>query len=408
MAWWWGLAGGVLLLVLVIVGLWLVRRATTAERSRQLQEDLRQASQALSALRQDVAMVRTEAREEAERSRARLSQNQVDHMGVLHKQMVDMSALTQQQLEDVRRAVQERMQHLAGVVGEQLGGHTKVMMEVRGQLGGLAETAKHIQGLSQDIVGLQDILRAPKLRGNLGELLLGEILRQVLPADSYEMQYRMPGLERGTYVVVDAVIHLGDRLVPIDAKFPLESFQRLLEPSTSDEERLRRRRLFLEVVCRHIDSIAEKYVRPDAGTYDFALAYLPAENIYYEAMVRDSADGMKNVVEHAAVRKVIPVSPNTLYAYLLTVAYGLKGLQIERQAEAMRAQLATFQKKFITFYQVFEKVGRNLDLAQRGYDDASKRALKLHDQVSKITGDGEGLDLESPPGVPVISEMAEV
>lgn len=395
-------AGLVVLLlgvIAVLVVLWLTgratKRATGAESTRQFQEQLAGATRLLADMGTQLASARAEAREEAERSRARQAQAQVDHMVLLQKGVRDMAGLTHQQLEGVQRSMHERMQHLTGTVGEQLGSHAKVIMEVKGQLGGLAETAKHIQSLGKDISSLQDILRAPKLRGNLGELFLEEILRQVLPAGSYEMQYRMPGAERGSYVLVDAIIRLGDRLVPIDSKFPLESFQRLLEEAPEDE-RIKRRKAFIDVVCKHIDAIAEKYIRPDAGTYDFALAYLPAETIYYEAIVRDDAsDGYKSVVAYAAQRKVIPVSPNTLYAYLLTVAYGLKGLQIERQAEAMRGELAGFNKKFIAFYQVFEKVGRNLDLAQRGYDDAVKRASRLNDQVGKITGSIEALDGES-------------
>jgi DNA recombination protein RmuC len=294
-------------------------------------------------------------------------------------------------------------------VGEQLGSHNKVIMEVKGQLGGLQEAAKNMQALGQDINSLQDILRAPKLRGNLGELFLEEILRQVLPSSAFEMQYRLPDGDTGSYVTVDAVIRLNDRLVPIDSKFPLESFQRLLDSSADDVERAKNRKLFLEVVRKHIDAIADKYIRPDAGTYDFALAYLPAENIYYEAVVRDDdVDGVRGIVEHAAKRKVIPVSPNTLYAYLLTIAYGLKGMRIERQAEALRGQLAAFHKKFVTFYQGFEKVGRNLDLAQRGYEDAQKRAGKLNDQVGKMTGAVADLEGEVEPAVELAAVSPQI
>jgi DNA recombination protein RmuC len=372
------------------------RTAALLETNRALREQLADTTRHLHELGRELAQSRAEAREEAERGRARAAQQQAEHMSALQRHVHDLVGLTHRQMEEVRRVMQERLQQLSGTVGEQLGSHGKVIMEVRGQLGGLAEAAKNMHALGKDISGLQDILRAPKLRGNLGELLLEEILRQVLPVGAYTMQHRLPGQEPGTYVTVDAVIRLNDRLVPIDSKFPLESFKRLLD--APEQERGRGRRAFLEVVRRHIDAIADKYIRPDAGTYDFALAYLPAENVYYEAVVRDdAADGSRGIVEHAARRKVIPVSPNTLYAYLLTLAYGLKGMHIEQQAEAIRGQLAAFNKKFVTFFQIFEKVGRNLDLAQRGYEDAAKRAGRLNDQVGKITGAALDLEAQAQP-----------
>lgn len=357
-AWQVGVLAAVLFLLTGLVLYLLLRQvalsAAAEQHNQQLRTQLGDSTRLLTELGKELAASRSDARAEAERARASLA---------------------------------ERMLALGGTVGEQLGAHNKVMLEVKGQLGGLQEAAKNMVALGADINSLQDILRAPKLRGNLGELFLEEILRQVLPTSAFAMQHRLPGDAAGTYVTVDAVIRLNDRLVPIDSKFPLESFQRVLEATADEAERAKRRKEFLEVVRKHIDVIADKYIRPDAGTYDFALAYLPAENVYYEAIVRDDAvDGCRSVVAHAAARKVIPVSPNTLYAYLLTIAYGLKGMRIERQAEALRAQLAGFNKKFVTFYQVFEKVGRNLDLAQRGYDDAQKRAGKLNEQVGKMTG----------------------
>ena len=166
-----------------------------------------------------------------------------------------------------------------------------------------------------------------------------------------------------------------------------------------DEGRRRGRKEFLEVVRQHIDDVAEKYIRPDAGTYDFALIYLPAENVYYEAVVRDvQADACESIVTYAAARRVIPVSPSTLYAYLLTVAYGLRGMRIEHQAETIRGQLSAFNKKFVAFYHDLEKSGRALDLAHRSHEEVMRRGAKLNQQVGIITGaalhlgeDGEGV-----------------
>ncbi len=369
------------------------------EATRAVRDQVGDSLRLLHELGERFAVGQAETRELGQRQRAEAAEAQTGHLSQLQAQLTGVLDLVQKQLEESRKALNDRLQGMTTHVTEQLGGNAKVMQELRGQLGGLAETAKRIQELSRDIGSLQDILRAPKLRGNLGELFLEEILRQVLPAGSFEMQYRLPGADRGQYVTVDAVIHLGERLVPIDSKFPLESFQRLSAAGT-DEERGAQRKEFLAAVKRQIDEIASKYIRPDAGTYDFALMYLPAENVYYEAVIRTEASvgpagAGDGVMGYAARAKVIPVSPNTLYAYLSTIAYGLKGMQIERQAEAIRAQLADFQKRFAAFFVAFEKIGRNLELAQKHFDDSSKRAVRLNEQVGKITGQVTSLETAS-------------
>ncbi len=349
--------------------------------------------QQLATLRQELALARAEAKQEAERQRASAQESYATHLGALQSRMHEVIRLTQNSVDNGREATEARLQHLAGSLTNQLGNHTKVILAVQEQLGALGQAAQGMQALGQDIASLQDILRAPKLRGNLGELFLAEILRQVLPPSSFSLQHRFPSDQNGSFTVVDAVIHLGDRLVPIDSKFPLESFRRVLAEqdggtaADKTDGRKRHRKQFLEAVRGHIDDVAAKYIRPDANTYDFALVYLPAENVYYEAVVRHVAeDGSDSIVTYAAQKRVIPVSPSTLYAYLLTVAYGLKGMHIERQAETIRGQLAAFNKKFLAFYKDLEKTGRNLDLAHRNYEEVMRRGAKLNDQVGKITG----------------------
>ncbi|MBI5511606.1 MAG: DNA recombination protein RmuC [Deltaproteobacteria bacterium] len=392
-----------MLVLLVAVLVILLRRegsaAREAERGQLVRDQLVETGRQVGELGRLLAAMQAETRAESDKSRAQVAEAQATQGARLQQQVTGVMELVAGELGAVRRAVDERLQGLSGSMSEQLTGTAKVIGEVKGQLGALAETAKNIQELSKDIGSLQDILRAPKLRGNLGELFLEEILRQVLPADAYAMQHRLPGGERGQHVTVDAVVKLGDRYVAIDAKFPLESFQRLLI-AENDEDRLRHRRGFIEAVKRQVDEIATKYIRPDAGTYDFALMYLPAENVYYEAVIRDASPVEGSVVAHAAKRKVILVSPNTLYAYLLTIAYGLKGMQIEHHAEAIRGELSSFQQKFVRFYEEFERLGKNLGLAQKHFDDAARRAVKLHDQVGKITGSAVELEGVGTPALP--------
>lgn len=381
-----GVVGIALVVLCVLLARKLAQDSAAIERQRHVQEQAMHTARTVDVLGQQITLIRSEAREDAERQRAAALQTQTEHLQALQRQTHEALTTMHAQMEVVRRAMGTELHQLRGTVGEQLGQQAKVILEVKGELGSLGEAARNLQALGKDVSSLHDLLRAPKLRGNLGELLLEDILRQILPADAYTMQYRFEGAgEGGNAVIVDSVIRLADKLVPIDSKFPLESFQRMAECNT-DEEQTRARKQFLDVVKKHIDAIASKYIRPDMGTYDFALMYCPAENVYYEAMVRQEESAADSIVSYAAQRKVVPVSPNTLYAYLLTIAYGLKGMQIERQAEAIRGELAQFQKKFLQFFKVYEKVGKNLDLAHRHFDDASKKASRLNDRMNVMTG----------------------
>src|SRR5947208_1118110 len=164
------------------------------------------------------------------------------------------------------------------------------------------------------------VLVAARRGGALG---LVQQQLEVLPARHFTLQHTFQNGER-----VDAVVRLGPALVPVDAKFPLEDFRRLLEAG-DDETRTRARRAFVARVRKHIDDVATKYILPDEGTYDFALMYVPAENVYYEAIVRDDGGNDRELSAYALERKVIPVSPNCFYAYLQAIVLGLRGLRIE-------------------------------------------------------------------------------
>src|SRR5437773_3651306 len=180
----------------------------------------------------------------------------------------------------------ELVQRSQSAVGERLDNTSRVVGEVQKGLGELREATAKVYEVGRDVASLHDILRAPKLRGGLGEFLLGDLLAQVLPPAHFTLQHAFRSGER-----VDAVVRLGDGLVPVDAKFPLEDFRRLLE-AADDDERARARKAFVAQVRRHIDDIATKYVLPDEGTYDFALMYIPAENVYYETIIRDEEPGL--------------------------------------------------------------------------------------------------------------------
>jgi len=277
----------------------------------------------------------------------------------------DMSGRLDQRLADLDR----RMTDTVAGIGSRLDSANSTVQNVNAALGELSQATKQVYDVGRDIRSLQDILRAPKLRGIIGELFLGDLLRQVVPAN-HELQYRFASGE-----AVDAVVHLGPRLVPIDSKFPLEDFQRL-SAETDEEQRKVLRRRFLAGVRKHIDAIADKYIRPDEGTFDFALMYIPAENVYYETIIRESPSD-DSISARALTRRVIPVSPNCLYAYLQVIVLGLRGFQIEQRAGEVLQHLGRLRQEYDRFRTEFDVLGTHLTHAHNKYGESVRRLDSL-------------------------------
>ena len=248
--------------------------------------------------------------------------------------------------------------------------------EVEKSLVRMEETYKQVLDISKDIARLQDLLRAPKFRGGMGEFLLENLLSQIMPSkDFYRLQY---GFKNGTKA--DAVICIGSNLVAIDAKFPLESFRRMVE-TDDEEEKARIRKQFVRDVGNRIDEIATKYILPDEGTYDFALMYIPAENVYYETILKDMQEkDDKSIYSYALQRKVIPVSPHSLYPYLIVILRGLKGLAIEKNARNVIEYLSRLQVDLNKFKEGFRLVGGHLANAKTKYEEAEKRLDNFSDK----------------------------
>ena len=306
-----------------------------------------------------------------------------------------------QQLATLTAQMNERMresgdlaQRSQTALGTRLDHATQVVGEVQRGLGELREATARVYEVGRDVASLQDILRAPKLRGGLGELWLADLLSQVLPVEHYTLQHTFRSGER-----VDAVVRLGQGLVPVDAKFPLEDFRRLLQ-ATDDEERQRSRRAFIARVKKHVDDIAAKYIVPDEGTYDFALMYIPAENVYYETIVRDEElGGERSLSSHALKRKVIPVSPSCFYAYLQAIVLGLRGLRIEDHARDVLAQLARIGGELGRFRDEFRILGKHLTNAAQTHATADRRLDRLTVRVAAIAG---GDEPERPVELPLL------
>ena len=248
------------------------------------------------------------------------------------------------------------------------------------QLGAVGQATAHLAEQAKGLGELQQILRPPKARGGFGELLLGQLLADRLPPTAYALQYGFSGGER-----VDAVIKV-DRIVPIDSKFPLDNFERMLAAG-NDIERQQFEKLFARDVKSHVDAIASKYIRPDEGTYDFAFMYLPSEAIYYELVCGKTGA----LLEYAHGKRVLPVSPTTLTAYLQVIVLGLKGLQIEQHAHEVMAYCSQLQKDFGRFKEDFELVGTHLDRAQKKFFESEKHLGKFETKLEQTAESPAGL-----------------
>ncbi|MBL7071309.1 MAG: DNA recombination protein RmuC [Candidatus Omnitrophica bacterium] len=264
-------------------------------------------------------------------------------------------------------------------IGGRLDSATKVVGDVKEHLGKLEESNQRLYEIGKDISGLQDLLRAPKLRGGIGEFILEDLLRQIIPREFYELQYEFKNKER-----VDAAIKFGQGIVPVDAKFPLENFKRIVE-AEDEEERLRMKKNFIMDIKNHIRVIAEKYIVPEEGTFDFALMYIPAENVYYETIIKDEKLSEESgIFQFAIDKKVIPVSPNSFYAYLRVILLGLKGMAIEKGAKEILFSLSQLRSGFDRFNTDFSKIGKHLDNAKNNYTDSEKRLIKISDKLAHI------------------------
>lgn len=308
---------------------------------------------------------------------------------VLQKQLGDLNQQLNDRLRDSTSAVQQT--HKA--VGERLDNAARVVGELQGKLGKLEEANVRLFEVGKDIKSLQEILKAPKLRGNLGEFFLADLLAQILPRENFELQHAFRSNEK-----VDAVIRLGEQWVPVDAKFPLENFQRILATEVESERKVLRK-AFVGDVKKHIDAIAQKYIRPDEGTFDFALMYVPAENVYYEVIVKDElSDGEHHLSQYAMKKRVIPVSPNTLYTYLNTIVLGLKGMHVEKAAKEILTGLNRLTGDLERIGEAFRKVGTHLSHAQGSFEDAQNRLGKFGEKMERLHGQEVNAEMlsESP------------
>lgn len=260
----------------------------------------------------------------------------------------------------------QNIQALQQTLNDRLDNASRVMMAVNSELGQMKEIGSNLKNI-------QEFLRSPKLRGNLGEQGLKELLSGALPAKYFDMQY---GFRSG--VIVDAVIHLDAGKICIDSKFPFENFNAMLK-SNIDEDKQYYRRKFREDFRRHVQAISKKYVDPDEGTTDFAFMYIPSESIYFEIINNE-----QDLFEYAANEHVIISSPSTFFYYLRTIMLGLEGKRITEMSREILKTLKTIKRESGMMGEYLGVLGRHINNANKTMSAVSDQYLKMQDRIDRV------------------------
>jgi len=285
-------------------------------------------------------------------------------------------------LSETHRATQEQISNTMKTMHGITGQSSKQIADVVAGLTKLEETNKQVVSFSAQLQNLQDILKNPKQRGVLGEYFLEETLKNVLPPNSYQMQYAFTD-----GVIVDAVVFVQKKIVPIDSKFSLENYERILNcRETADRERLEK--AFKQDLKSRIDETS-KYIKPSEGTMDFAFMFIPSEAIYYDLLINKVGAvqiSTRDLIEYAfCEKKVIIVSPTSFLAYLQTVLQGLRALQIEESAKQIRGNVEKLGKHIVTYEEYMKKIHNSLGTTVNHFNSAYREFGKIDKDVAKIT-----------------------
>jgi DNA recombination protein RmuC len=307
----------------------------------------------------------------------------MERLTQLAEQNKDFRNAIDGKLSETHRVNQEHLHQTTNIIQNITGQSAKLISEVTEKLTKLDETNKQVVNFSAQLQNLQDILKNPKQRGVIGEYFLEETLKNVLPPNSFQMQYPF---KDGS--IVDAIVKVKDKIIPIDSKFSLENYEKIL-CSRDEKERERLEKAFKQDLKNRIDETA-KYIKPEEGTMDFAFMFIPSEAIYYDLLVNKVgavAISTRDLIEYAFKEKrVIIVSPTSFLAYLQTVLQGLRAMQIEESAKAIRTNVEKLTKHLITYDEFMRKLGVSMNTAVSHYNNAYKEFKKVDKDVVKITG----------------------
>ncbi|PIR69812.1 MAG: DNA recombination protein RmuC [Candidatus Niyogibacteria bacterium CG10_big_fil_rev_8_21_14_0_10_46_36] len=293
--------------------------------------------------------------------------------------------MLQHQLQAIDKRLDEKLGESGKMMQAQFGESAKIIRDVTERLTKLDETNKQVINFTDQLRKLQDILQNPKQRGILGEYYLETVLKNTLPVGSYKIQY---GFRDGN--IVDAAIFIKDKIIPVDSKFSLENYNRILEEHNEDRKKELEKQ-FRQDLKNRIDETA-KYVRPEEGTMDFAFMFIPSEAIYYDLLINKVGAVQVNtedLISYAINKKrVLIVSPNTFLAFLQTVLQGLKAMEIEESAKEIIKGVQQLSKHITAYDDYMLRLGKNLDTTVNAYNKASKEFKKIDKDVVKLSGSG--------------------
>ena len=299
-----------------------------------------------------------------------------------------------QQINELNRVVDNKIGESTRSMNEsvrtQLGESASLIREVTKGLTRLDETNKQVVSFADQLQNLQDILKNPKQRGILGEYYLETLLKNVLAPGQYQMQYPFANGE-----IVDAVVFVKDKIIPIDSKFSLENYNRMSETNDgAEKERLEK--LFVNDLKLRISETA-KYIRPAEGTMEFAFMFIPHEAIYYDLLINKIGaitEDTENLIQRAAGKyKVIIVSPTSFLAYLQTVLQGLNAMKIEEQAKEIKKRIGELGEHLKKFDVYHAKLGDSLDAVVNRYNDSRKEFKKIDRDVMRVNGNSIGIEV---------------
>jgi DNA recombination protein RmuC len=337
-----------------------------------------------------VAQLRTDVqslRDSTDRSVQHIASQLQSITSNVQSSLADVTSQLGARLDSINRQVTEQLNQSARVmnastnsVGERIAAVQTTFAGLQKQVGEMTEQARQLSDLSRSVTAIEHVLRAPKMRGSFGEEQLESLLGLIFPQQQFVSQHRFVSGE-----IVDVLLRLPVGSVAIDAKFPLENFRRIAEAS-SEEEKKASRRNFLRDVKKRVDEIATRYIRPAEGTLSIALMYVPAENVYYETIIRDEAGD--DLYHYCLSRRVLPVSPNSLYAYLETIMVGLKGFEIGQRAQAILGEIESLRIELEKFGKAYDTIGQHIRNASSKLEEGTKLLTKVELRVESLVGNG--------------------
>ncbi len=305
-------------------------------------------------------------------------------VGLLKADLTELNRTISLLKDSVGDKLDKNNQSIQQSVQKQLSESARLVADVTTRLTKLDETNKRVVDVATELKTLQNVLQNPKQRGVIGEYYLEQILKNTLPPGAFTLQYKL-----GEGLIVDAVVHYEDKLLPLDSKFSLENYNRMIEANGADKESLEK--AFKNDIKGRIDETS-KYIKPGKGTLDQALMFIPSETIYYDILTEKVGVNGRNLLQYAAEKKVTIVAPTTLSVMLQTVAHGLRSIEIHKDTEKIRKNIEQLQKHLVAHNGYMQKLGSSLGTTVGHFNTTYKELGKIDRDIVKIADVESSID----------------